>query len=188
MLIGLRQHILQFSHRQGGAYPGHHILTLGVQKELTVEFLGPGGGVAGESDSRPRTLPQVAENHHLHVDGSTQGFGNLVHAPVGLGALVVPGAEYGVSGQAQLVLGVLGERLAGSLLDQLLVKADDFPQGFGIKVSVRLGPDLFLDVVEQVVEFLLLDAEHHVAEHLDEAPVAIAGKAQVPAALGQAFH
>ena len=57
---------------------------------------------------------------------------------------VEPGAEYGVARHGELLHGILRERLAGLLLDQLLVIRDDGLQIFGSQVGVELGLDLFL--------------------------------------------
>ena len=79
--------------------------------------------------------------------------------------------------------GVLRERLAGLLLHQLLVADDDFLQIFGGQVGIQLGLGLLLLAVEDCVEIVLRDFEHHGAVHLDEAAVAIVGEARI-AALG----
>ena len=45
----------------------------------------------------------------------------------------------------------------------------------------------FLDAVEDVLELLLGNIQHHVAEHLDQAAIGVVGKAGIVAALGQRF-
>ena len=52
-------------------------------------------------------------------------------------------------------------------------------QVVGGQVGVELHLLLLLLAVENVLELLLGDFHHHVAEHLDEAPVAVVGKARV---------
>ena len=56
-------------------------------------------------------------------------------------------------------------------------------QIFGGQVGIELGLGLLLLAVEDFVEIVLGDFEHHGAVHLDEAAVAIVGEARV-AALG----
>ena len=160
---------------------GDHVFALGVFEELAVEGLFAGGGIAGEADAGGGSFAEVAEDHGLDVDGGAEIVGDLVHLAVVLGAVVKPGAEDGIAGAGELHEGVLRERLAGLLLHQLLVAGDDFLQIFGGEVGIELGLGLLLLAVEDFVEIVLGDFEHHGAVHLDEAAVAIVGEARVVA-------
>jgi hypothetical protein len=44
---------------------------------------------------------------------------------------------------------------------------------------------LLLDLVEGVLEVLVIDAHHHVAEHVDQAAVGVVGEALVAGGVGQ---
>ncbi len=99
------------------------------------------------------------------------------------GAGIPPGAEHGVARLRELILGVLRERLAGLLLNQLLVVFDDDLQILGGQVGIELRLHLLLASVEEVLELILRDFENDVAEHLDEAAVAVVCEPRI-AALG----
>ena len=133
---------------------GHHVFALRVLEELAVEGLLAGGRVAGEAHAGGRGFAHVAEHHGLHVDGGAEVVGNLVHLAVVDGAGVEPGAEHGVARALKLRQGILRERLAGLLLDQLLVARDDLLQVFGGQVGIELGLGLLLLAVEDVVEIV----------------------------------
>src|SRR3546814_11647731 len=47
---------------------------------------------------------------------------------------------------------------------------------------------ILLGELEDLLEVMVVDFEHHVAEHLDEAAVAVVGEAPVTGGLGEAFH
>ena len=67
----------------GRADAGHDILALRVHKELAVERVGAGRGVAREGHAGRRSLAHVAEHHGLNGDGGAPGFGDRVQAPIG---------------------------------------------------------------------------------------------------------
>ena len=173
---------LQFGDILRGADAGHHVFALRVDQELAVERLLAGGRVAREAHARGRRLAQVAEHHGLHVDGGAQVVRNAVHLAIVLGAIVEPGAEHGVARHGELLHGVLRERFAGLLLHQLFVIDDDGLQVFRGQVGIELGADFLLAAVEDGVEIVLLDIQHHVAEHLDEAAIAVLREARIAAA------
>ena len=74
----------------GGTDTSDDILTLGVAEPLTEEVVLTSRGIASESDTSGGRLTLVTENHSLDVDGGTPGVGDVVHATVDDGTLVVP--------------------------------------------------------------------------------------------------
>ena len=180
----------RFQRRDGlrRAHAGHHVFALRVHQELAVEDLLAGGRIAREAHARGGSVAHVAEHHGLHVHRGAQVVRNLVHLAVVIGAGVEPGAEHGVARHGKLLDGFLRKRLAGLLLHQLLVVGDDGLQIVGGQVGIELGLHLFLAAVEDVVEIVLVDFQHHVAEHLDEAAVAVVGEARIAALALQRLH
>ena len=57
----------------------------------------------------------------------------------------------------------------------------------GLKLVIELHLLALLDAVEDVLELLLGNIQHHVAEHLDQAAIGVIRKAGIAAALGQRF-
>ena len=107
----------------GRADAGDHILALGIDQELAVEALLAGRRIAREGDAGRRGLAHIAEHHRLHVDPSAPAFRNIVQPAIGDGALVHPRAEHGADRAPQLLMRILGKRLAPLLLHPLLVAA-----------------------------------------------------------------
>jgi hypothetical protein len=107
-----------------------------------------------------------------------------VDPAVVLGLLREPGAEDRANGQGQLELRILGKRLPG-LLVEALVGRDEPAQRRRRQLGVGRGPHAHLGPVEQVVEETAVDPEDDVAEHREEAAVAVPGEAIVPGPLGQ---
>ena len=119
----------------GVADAGHHVLALGVDQEVAVGAVLAGGRVAGEADTGARVVVAVAEHHGLHVDRGAEVVGDALAHPVGDGPGAVPAAEDGLDGAAQLLVGVLRERLAG-------VRAHDLPCTRSPRSRSTLGRDL----------------------------------------------
>ena len=173
----------RFQRRDGlrRAHARHHVFALRVHQVLAVEGFLAGGWVAGETHAGGGSIAHVAEDHGLHVHRGAQVIRDVVHLAVVDGAGVEPGAEHGVARHGELLDGFLRKRLAGFLFDQLLVIDDDGLQIFGGQVGVELRFHLLFAAVEHMVEIVLFDVEHHVAEHLDEAAVAIVGEPRIAA-------
>jgi len=185
--VGLREVLLQAGDGLGCADSGDDVLALGVDEELAVELVGAVGGVAGEGDAGAGVVAGVAEDHGLDVDGGAPVGGDVVLLAVDDGAVVHPGTEDGAGGSAELVPRVVGEGLAGAFEHEGLEAADELllvvggelgVLDVGVVALVLEGVD---DGLERLVVLVLalLDAEDHIAVHLDEAAVAVPGEAGV---------
>ena len=177
--VGARHDLLERHDRLRGTNARHHVLTLRVHEELAVELPGPGCGVAGEPDARRRPVTGVPEDHHLDVHRGADVVRDVVDAPVFLRARVVPRPEHGVAGHAQLREGVLGKGLPRPTLHDGLVTPDDLAERLLVEVGIEAGAPALLDRVELLFERVLGNFEHDVAEHLDEAAVAVVGEPAV---------
>ena len=102
-----------------------------------------------------------------------------MQAAIGDGALVHPRAEHRADGAPQLRVRVLRKRLAALLLDALFVAVDDRIPVIGAEIGVERIAVAILVVVEDFLEVMMLDAEHHIGIHGDEAPVAVERKTPV---------
>ena len=107
--VHLGELLLELGDGLGVADAGHHVLALGVDQEVAVGALGPGGRVTGEADPGARVVVAVAEHHGLDVDRGAQVVGDALAVAVGDGPGPVPAAEHRLDGPAQLRRRVLGE-------------------------------------------------------------------------------
>ena len=157
----------------------HHVLALGVDKELAVERALAGGGVAGEGDTGGRGVTHVAEHHGLDVDGRAPALGDLVQLAILLGPRNHPGIEHRADRAPELVLRLLREVRAVLVADDLLVDADEMLPVVGLQLGVEVEALLFLVMLQRLLEGVMLHAEDDVRVHRDEAAVGIVGKALV---------
>ena len=74
---------------------------------------------------------------------------------------------------------VLRERRTGLALDGFLVLADQFDPVVAGQIGVERVALAVLEGVEDVLEMMMLEAEHHVRIHGDEAAIAVIGEAAV---------
>ena len=186
LVVGGLVQALEVRQGQGVADAGDDVLALGVDQVVAVDAGLPGGGVAGEAHAGAGGLAHIAEDHGAHVDGRAQVVGDLLAAPVDVGALGVPGAEDGLGGHVELGARVLGEVDAGLLAHDRLVLLDELGECGHVQLVVERDTSLDLLGVQGVGEVLAVDVQDGLAEHLDEAPVGVPGEALVAAGGGQA--
>ena len=159
----------------------HHVLALGVDQKLAVKLAGAGRGVAGEHDAGRAPLAHIAEHHGLDGDGGAPIVGNVVEAAIGDGAGVLPGAEHGGDGAPELRVEVLREGRAELGLDEGLEAGDEVGPILGAELGVELEAFEIFVVLEDLLEQLVVEAEHHVGIHLNEAAIGVVGEAPVAA-------
>ena len=95
-----------------------------------------------------------------------------------------PGIKHGANRAPELLLRILRERAADRLLDGCLVQRNQrFPVSGG-QIGILDKRLLRLVVFENILEMIVLHAEHHIRIHGDEAAVAVEGEAAVAGAGG----
>ena len=171
----------------GRADARHHILALGIDQILAIELVGAGRRVAGEGDAGCAAVAHVAEHHRLHADGGAPVFGDIVQLAIGDGALRVPAAEDRADGAPELLHRILRERLAQMLLHLGLVAGHHGLPVVGGERRVQAEIAILFVQIEDLLEIMVIDAQHHVAIHLDEAAIAVIGEARIARLRRQAF-
>ncbi len=177
--------LLEGADRLRGADPRDHVLALGVDQELAEEAPLPARGVPREADPGARGGAEVAEHHRHHGHRGAPVVGEPVDAAVVDRLLGPPGVEHRVDGQAELLEGILRERPPGLLLHHRLQLGDEGAERVGGQVGVGARLRARLGRVQQRVEGVPVDGQHHVREQGDEAAVAVPGEAVVPGPLRQ---
>ena len=188
LVVGRLVDLLEVLQRDRVADAGHHVLALRVLQVVAVHALLAGAGVAGEGDAGPRVHAQVAEHHRHHVDRGAEVGGNPLLPPVQDGPVGVPRLEHRADGQVHLLARLLREVPAGVLAHDALERLDQLAQVGGVEIQVVLRPLRPLGRLDRVLEGLAVDAEHRLAEHLDQAAVGVPGEPLVVGLLGQAVH
>ena len=83
---------------------------------------------------------------------------------------------------------ILREILARFARDRVLVLADQIDPVLGGEIRVERVALAVLEGVEDLLEVMMLEAEHHVRIHGDEAAIAVIGEAAIARELRQRFH
>mmetsp|Transcript_22629 Transcript_22629/g.70837 ORF Transcript_22629/g.70837 Transcript_22629/m.70837 type:complete len:790 (-) Transcript_22629:118-2487(-) len=185
---------LHLLDRFGRADAGDDVLALGVDQVLAPEHVLAVRRGAREADAGRRGLAEVPKDHGLDVDRRAPLRRNAVPLPVELGPVVLPRAEDGADRAPQLLVRVLRELGAGPLDDERLEALDQLAQVVArqleVVLLVALRLELLHDGVERLVIVLVpgLHAQHDVAVHGDEAPVAVEREPLVPRPPGEADH
>ena len=188
LLVHLRHAALQVVDVLGRADAGDHVLALRGGEELGVEPALAGARVAREADARARRLAEVAENHRHDRDGRAPAVRDPVDAPVLDGLLREPGVEHGVDREVELLGGLLRERRARALGDDVLVDPREPLELLGGHLGVAPDAEPALRRPQVLLEGLAPDAEDHAGEHRDEAAVAVPREAVVLRPRREAEH
>ena len=188
LVIDLGHLLMQLADGRRSTDTSNNVLALSIDQVLAHQLLLAGGGVAGEGNAGAGTHTGVTEGHLLHVDGSAPLVRNLVHLTIDIGAGVVPGTENGLDSANQLLLGILRELLALLLQIDSLELLDEFLQVIGIQLNVLLDTLALLHSVDALLEEALAQLHDNIRVHLDEAAVAVIGKAGVVGLFGQTLN
>ena len=173
LLVNLRQHFLHLCNRHGGAHTGDNIFALCIHQELAHEAFFAGGGVAGEGNAGTGGIAHVAERHHLDIDGSTPGVGDVMIHTVDVGTRVVPGTEHSLDSLEELLLRIVREVLAELVLILSLELTGKSLQIVGGQLDIISDALLFFHLVDEFFKVLLTDFHNDVGEHLDETAIAV---------------
>ena len=188
LIVNLGHLLMQLADGRRSTDTGNDILALSIDQVLAHQLLLAGSGVTGESNAGAGAHAGVTEGHLLHVDSGAPLVGDLVHLTIHIGAGVVPRAENGLDGADQLLLRVLRELLALLLEVDLLELLDQLLQIIGSQVDVLRNTLALLHGVDALLKEALAQLHDNIRVHLDEAAVAVVGKAGVVGLLGQTLN
>ena len=179
---------LQVLQRDGVADARHDVLALRVLQVVAVDSLLPGARVAGERDAGAGVHAEVAEDHRHDVHRGAEVGGDPLLAAVQDRPVGVPRAEHGEHREVHLLPRVLRELAARVHAHDGLEAVHDPAQVARVEVEIVLGALGLLRLIDRVLEGLAVDAEHGLAEHLDQAAVGVPGEPLAARLLGQAAH
>ena len=152
---------------------GNNVLALCIGEEFAHEVLFAGGGVTGERNAGTAIIAHVTECHHLNVDGSAPGIGDIVVTTVNVCSGVVPGTEDRFDGGKQLLLGIGGEIFADLCFVFSLELACESLEVFSVELYILSNALLLFHLVDEFFKVLLADFHNDVGEHLDKTSVAV---------------
>ncbi len=171
-----------------GTDTGNHVLALCIDEVFAIKLVLAGGRVAGEGNAGGAIIPHIAEHHGLNIDRSAPCFRDIMQAAIGFGPWGIPGLEHGLHRAHQLLLHILREWLAEIAFHHLLVFRQQFLPVISGQFGVEIVIPVTLQAVEQVLELIMINAEHHVGIHGDEAAVAVIGETGIARPLGQPLN
>ena len=171
--VSLRELLLHLCDRHRSTNAGYNVLALCVDEELAHQLLFAGCRITGKCNAGTGLVVQVAEYHGHYVYCSTPGVGDIVVTTVYVCSRVVPGTEYSLDCELQLLNRVRGE-VSTQLL--LVLCLELLSQGLEIlcgQIYVELNALFSLHLVDELLEVLLADFHNNVGEHLDETSVGV---------------
>ena len=175
-------------HRLRGADARHDVLALRIGQVLTIEDVLARRWIAGEAHAGGAAFSHVAEHHRLDADRRAPLNRDVIKPPVGVGARVRPGCEHRRNRAPQLRARILRKRRAGLCCDQVQILGHHLLPVFGLEFGVVEQPGVELELFDDLLEPVVLDAEHDRAVHLHEPPVAVPREARIARPGRQAHH
>src|SRR5687767_13988177 len=91
----------------------------------------------------------------------------------------LPRTEHGSDCPPQLIVYVVRKRPAPLLLDQILVAPGEALPVFRLELGIEMDALVLLGELKRLLEGAVVEAKHDVRIHLDEAAIAVPGKARV---------
>ena len=152
-----------------------------VRQIFAEDFARAGRGIAREGDAGAAVAADIAKNHRLHDDGDAEILGNFVQRAIGLRARAAPGKESRADRGPKLLARILGK----AAFRDLEIERENLTPVRGGKLNVARIALRLLELLQRLLEFVMLMAERHAAEKLDETAVAVIGEALVAASLSQ---
>ena len=174
-------HRLALDARDGlwRADPGDNVFALGVDQIFAIEQALARRWVTRKGHTRSGGFAHIAKHHGLNVDGGAPAFGDVMHLAIKVGAVIHPRPEHSTDCAPQLVVHILWEWLAHRGFHRGLVLNNHFFPIFCLKVGIdRIVVD-FLIAFQNVFEHVVVEFQYDIGIHLDEAAIAIKGKAAI---------
>ena len=168
-----------------GADPGDNVLALRVNQIFAVIGALTCGRIARERDARCRRVTHVAEYHRLHVDGSAPVTGDRIDPAVNFRSFRLPRTEHRTDCAPKLVIHVLREGLAPQRLDETQILANEPLPVFSFHVSIKEIALVFLGDLQRFLKRAVIEPEHDIGVHLNEAPIAVPCEPGITANRGQ---
>ena len=178
----------QIGNRMRCAHACDDVFALRIDQILAVKDFFAGRWITRKCNPRCACLSHVPEHHRLHIDRRSPIVRDSIPPPIHDGPIVHPRAENSANCAPELFIRILGERFSGALFDQRLETLHEFFQIRDGQSDIRkvvLAIALILQVLDHGLERLMvfarpfLNAHHHIAVHLQKAPIRIPGETRV---------
>ena len=193
-VVLLARFVLELCDRVGCADTCHHVFALSIDEIFAVEDFLTISRVTCESYTCCASVTHVTEDHRLNVNSGAPCSWDAVFLAVKCRTLILPRVEHGADGTPELLVSILWESGASTLLDDCLVALDQLFQVRSCKLVVqfntRFAANFFEDSFEWAVVVFVdcLNAHDDITIHLDEATIAIICECLVARFFSECLH
>ena len=174
-----REFIRHFSDRHRGTDTGHDVFTLSIDQEFTHQAGFTGSRVTGKRNTGTAIVAHVTERHHLHVDRSTPGVGDIVVTAIHVRTRVVPRTEHRFDSAHKLFFRVRREVFADFRFIFRFELASEFFQIFGGEFHVLGHAFFFFHLVDEFFKVFFADFHNNVGIHLNKTTIAVVSPASI---------
>ncbi|GBF26345.1 hypothetical protein MnTg02_01383 [bacterium MnTg02] len=167
---------------------GNHVLALSIHQKLTIELILARRWVAGKGNAGRAVVPHIPKHHGLNIDRCSPFIRDIVQPSIGFRARGLPGPENGGDGAPKLFMNILRERMPHLLGNAVLILLDHIKPMIRRQGRIADKTIVVLKSLKQILEERMIDAEHDICIHLNEAAIGIIGKSTIPCPRRNAFH
>ena len=188
LVIYLRHRLVERLDWPRRPNPRDDVLALRVHEVFAVKGILAGGRISSEGDAGSGVLAHIPKDHGLNVDRRSQKALYVVELAIFDGSLVVPASDDGIDCASELVDRPNREFLAGVFFVDFQIILDQLFEVLGGKLHIEIDAAFVLFGLNGLLELLVRDAHHDVAEHVDEPAIRIPCEADVARSARQSLH
>ena len=171
--VSFREFLLHLSDGHRSTNTCNYVFTLCIDEELTHKLVLTGCRITGKCNTGTGLFIQVTEYHRHYVNSGTPGIRDVVVTTIYVCTRVIPGTEYSLDSELELLYGIRREISTKLVLVFSLELLSKFLKVSCGKIDVVLNTTLFLHLVDQLLEVLLTNFHNDIREHLDESSVRV---------------
>ena len=172
----------------------NNILTLCVDKILTIEEILTSTSITREANTCSRAITHITKYHSLYGYGCTPLLWNTFHLTIKDSTLVHPWVEHSAYSTPQLLHRIIWKFLTGLFLDSILEEYNKLLQVFNSHLVIKLNATLSLNLLNNSLEWVdilliyRLHAQYNVAVHLYKTTITVISKTCITCLLNQSIN
>ena len=166
-------------NRQRRPNPSNNILTLRIHQVLTIKLILTRRRIPRKTNTSPRTLTLIPENHRLHINSSPNKPVNIIHPPISNRPIIIPRTKNSVDSHIQLLPRIIRKHPTRLLLNNSLITLNNFLQIFNTQITIQTNTLLFLNRFQNTLKRMMRNIHNNIPKHLNKSPIRIINKSLI---------
>ena len=161
------------------ASTGNHVFALSVDQIITAKAGDSDRTISRQTNAGCTVFPKISKDHRLHIGGRPPFMRDVIHTPIDHCAVVHPASKDSTNAAPKLFHWVFRKIDACFVLNDIFEVHDDLTDRFHTQILFVLRTFLFAGLFQDVFEVIRvvlvfrLQAQNHIAIHLNQTTVAV---------------